>query len=288
MPPVIKDIIGRTGSLDELVVKYLLYGDEADSDPDVDTVMAAIRATAPTTWDTDGETLLRDDNSIEINEQEEGIYTIDVPYVEAGSSKLEENQPDDQDIGTYRFRYNFTPPSGHIYNAISQEGYSPGFINNPVDVGTSINVVRDAGGQRVEGFNLTPPPTTFTLDFTLATSQFISQSYQDIVEEVAGTKNDAPFLGRPRGSLFLNRVTGSQGYGVKSVISFEFSFIRNKAAGEITIGAITIPDIKEGHDLLWVLFDDVEDGAGEQFGKLEVSAYIAKVWESSSFDALGL
>lgn len=264
MPVTCIELKGRGGSDRELSRKYEVTGtsDEAD-------VLDAVLETAPS------EIADLPLQGITIEETED----LDQHYFATASYGKDKKDEPEEDAVEYEF--NFQAPSAQIYQSLQTIGSYA--VSGPAeDFSGCINVVNDGGKMRVEGFNIAPPPVTFTLRYFPAEGS-ISTAYQTTVENLTGLVNSSSFKGKPAGSLMLSQVAGGARNNAGWNIAFGFSYIQNRTS--VAVGDITVPS-KDGMDLLWCYYGD-EQGS-KQLIKKPRFAYVERIFYRGNFGALGI
>lgn len=247
---------------------------------------------------------IRDDEGINFEEVIEdaganGAYWLaTVPF-----TKIEAGVPD---VGEFSYSFDYAEPTGHIYQSLETlwaTADAPNFDG-------AIQVVDDGGKQRVEGLSLGGGTETFKWAFSLPGADF-HDAYQEAVEELAGTVNEDPFHGRPRGSLRLVRVSGGITNKDRATIEFGIASLRNESddipigstleidVSEITVGktggwfGTGVPDagtkhgFKEGHQLLWTYYEHATDDTAKRLIKPPDAVYVERVYPYGDWAKLG-
>lgn len=213
---------------------------------------------------------VRKDEEIQIEEVEDTIWSIEVPY------SLVAREPD---IGEWAFDFSYQMPGVHIFQSLSTVWSSAG----APDFEGAINVANDAGKLKVEGIALQAPPETFRVRYTRSARQF-NEAYRKTIGSLVGSYNNAPFKGHAAGELLLTRVNGGITSQHRASVEFGIALIENKT--NIPVGSITVPS-KKGHDLLWVYYEEDTDPAAFSLIKKPTAAYVEQVYPSGNFANLG-
>lgn len=194
--------------------------------------------------------------------------------------------------GTMEYRFNFQAQGAHIYQSLSTILYATaeGCDADPSVVHArnfkgALNVVSDGGKLRCEGQQIEPPPETFTLAY-YPVNATVSGAYQAIVEGLCGKVNNGTFRSKAAGSLMLVRVSGGIRTGEDWSIEFGFGYVPN--AVNIPVGDAITVDAKDGMDLLWAFYGEVNDDDAKALVKQPLSAYVERVWERGDFSTLSL
>lgn len=189
--------------------------------------------------------------------------------------------------GTGSYRFNFQAPSAHIYQSLStiSRTEDPALLPfGPPSFGGAINVVWDAGKQRVEGFNLQPPGEVFSARYANV-PDIITPTYIATVESLCGKVNNAAFLGHNAGEVMLVRASGELQGGVWN-LEFGFAYIAN--ATNIPVGDVIEVLEKDGLDLLWVYYLPTKDDTAKELVKQPACAFVERVFERADLNALNL
>lgn len=265
----------RGGSDTHLSRKYNVFGTQDEA-----AVIAAVLAHAPVAI---GSLLHKTVSLEEINSEDPsgGYYHATVEYTEPTPADKANNP---ENAGTVDYEFNFQAPSVQIYQSLATidaevigDGTAPNFRG-------AINVVNDGGKLRVEGFNLAPPPETFTLTFYDEHGN-IDDTFKDKVESMVGKVNSTSFKGRPAGSLMLIRARGGGPFGILTTLELGFAYIENR--DDIPVGDLTIGH-KDGMDLLWAYYVDDADHDAKCLIKKPISAYVERIWYRADFNELGI
>lgn len=205
---------------------------------------------------------------------------IDDQWIVTGEYELLERR-DPPVTGAVEQRFNFQAQGGHFYTSLSTVN---SYGTNPPDFKQAINVVKVDGTPRVEGANVSPPPETFTIAFFPANAS-VSDAYIKGVYDLVGAVNNASYNTFAAGELMLVRCAGGIRTNADFSIEFGFSYIPNTSS--LSIGGIG-PITKDGHDLLWAYFEDVEDTTNDALVKNPTAIYIERVWNRGDFTDLSL
>lgn len=276
MPSIAETYAGRSGSIgdnsfEELTYRAIDYDNTAD-------VYAAVLAEAPETFN---DLPRRSISAAQYSEHEE-CWKVTVSYTQARPTV--QAQPSN----TVAYSFNYQMRGQQIYRsletAFKEDRVRPG---EAPDFGGLINVTFDHSNGKPEGLQLEPPDETHSLEFT-GPSVFVNAAYQDIVEQMCGRMNDAPFRGADTGELVLVRVQGGVRSGEDWSISFGFARRVNEFAKTIVPGLI-VP-FKRGHDLVWTWNQPKFEAtsAGLLVTAYPRAVYVERVFEFGNFDLLGL
>jgi hypothetical protein len=255
----------RGGNSQNLQREYFAYVGSGDDEEDLIT---ALDSYAPSTL----AGLPRQDYEIEELDTSIGLWRASMKYGSGSSGSI-------PDLGSWEYRFNFQAPSAHIYQSLSTISVT-GDTDN--DFSGAINVVKDASGQRVEGYNLAPPTVTFTIGYYPASGSF-STSYQNTIRGLVGKVNNATYKDCPAGSLMLASASGGMRSSEQASLEFGFAYIEN--ATSIPVGDLTV-SAKDGFDLLWAYYEDGENG--DSLIKSPTTAFVERIYYRTSFGGLGV
>ena len=188
---------------------------------------------------------------------------------------------DDPAEDSVEYRFSYQAPSYQITQSLETIA-SYAATGTAEDFKGAINVVSDGNKRRVEGFNLAPPPVTFTLAYFPANGT-VSTAYQLLLEGLVGKVNSTTYKGRAAGSLMLAAANGGARNNAGWSIDFGFAYIPNLTS--IPVGDITV-SAKDGMDLLWAYYAD--EPGDNIIAKRPKYAYVERVFYRADFNVLGL
>lgn len=264
MPVAVIELRGRGGTDKALSRKYRVTGTEDEGE-----VLEAIYDTAETYIA--GLPL----QGIALDEDVEKLGEWDC-VASYGSNHKEEQEED-----AVEYRFSYQAPSVQIYQSLQTIG-SYAASGTAANFLGAINVVSDGKSKKVEGFNLAPPPVTFTLAYYPA-NLTVSPAYQILVESLVGKVNSSAFKGRPAGSVLLSSVQGGARNNAGWSIEYGFSYLPNLTS--IPVGGITVAS-KDGMDLLWAFYDD--DEGDTELIKVPKYAYVERIFYRADLNALAI
>lgn len=221
------------------------------------------------------------DFSAKETEDAEGDYELDVTWGQ--SNQTDSSQPA---VGASAFRFSYQAPSAQIMQSLATIGSYEDATMLPFgapNFGGAINVVNDEGKQRVEGFNLQPPPEVFTIPYT-DIDAVITSAYQTTVMGLCGKVNNTTFYGAAAGEIMLVRAQGERKGGLWN-LEFGFAYVPN--ASGLVVGGIT-GIAKDGLDLMWPFFLATKDAAARELVRKPAAVYIERVYERADLNALNL
>lgn len=148
------------------------------------------------------------------------------------------------------------------------------------DFDQAINVV----GDTIEGVEVGVAGSVFTYK-TVLPAAFVTATYRELFESLYDHVNSSPFSGYPAGEIKFEGGTLSQRKGEDW--DAEFIFGRSKNRTGITLnGSLADPLDKDGWDLLWVRYEDIEDTVAKTLTKSVRSAYVERVHPRADLNAL--
>lgn len=269
MPTVGEEIQGRGGNLKSLSRRYTVDV-SGSSDPEED-VVAWVLSNAPSTL----AGLVLNDITLEENPEIADTYEAAAQYGPYGESPTFPS-------GTLEYRFNFQAQGGHFYHSL-QTIASYAASGTAPDFKGAINVVSDGGKLRCEGFEVQPPPETFTLAY-YPVNATVNGTYQGVIEGLCGQVNNGTFRGKAAGSLMLVRASGGVRTGDDWSIEFGFGYVPNQTS--IPVGDKITVTSKDGLDLLWPYYGEKIDA--DALVKQPLAAYVERVWYRGNFSSLAL
>ena len=139
-------------------------------------------------------------------------------------------------------------------------------------------------GDNVDGVDIDKPTMTFSetwhVDPAQITTPFLV-ALRDLAEKPV---NDAPFRGFDTGEVRFLGASGSQKDEQNFEITFKFAVSPNR--DDLVVGPDLSDIEKGGWEYLWIRYTDALDNS--QLVKQPSDVYVEKVYDSSSFDVLGI
>lgn len=266
-----EEIRGSRGGSDKSLARKYRVNVTSSSTPEAD-VLDWIYSNAPATIA--GLTL----NGITLEEDPERLdeYTAEAQY-----GFLESTEPPAS--GTMEYRFNYQAQGGHFYQSLETIGEFVPSGKSIIPFNGAINVVKEAGKRRCEGYEVQPPAETFTLAY-YPVNATVTPTYQNIIEELCGRVNDYEYRGKEAGTLMLVRCTGGVRTGEDWSIEFGFGYVPNQT--DIPVGDEITVTAKDGLDLLWPYYGEKIEG--DELVKQPRQANVERVWYRGDFSALAL
>lgn len=269
MPIILRERrFGRSGSLLNRRIEYLLRGTEDDSE-----ALQFALANSPEFWDG----LVRGEPEIE--QIGVDIWSIVIPYTELQPSSR------NPQTGEVIFSFSLGLESQNIKQSLRtiSAHAAPGHTANVDDFRGAINVHIDGGRFVVEGIDVGAPTSVFTYEFR-APQSLVTDAYLSTLEDIRGKVNETDWRRWEAGSLRLMGVTGTVSQSGDSNLVFTFEHRPNRRS--ITVGNISGIDV-DGWDVLWILYGPDIDGAGKRIIARPIAAYVERVIERAEFRLLG-
>lgn len=277
MPTVVLESIdsgtSRRGTGETTSLRYRVL-DAAD----YSAALAALAAEAPGTLGG----LVRQHWEVQPDADLETLWQGSVEYVEPA--------PWTKETGDSSFEFDTTFQGGqHLFCGLSHEmSFVPPGKSAPNHDG-AINVVRDAGGLRVEGVAVAAPPDALRFSVTRF-QEFVDLS---VLYALTGCANSVEW------PIDVEGVSGT--FGVREALFLGASgskrrrgdwSIRYAFAASPTVVDGEIGDIagiyKRGMDFLWVEFGEDTDTSALTLVKKPLAAHVERIFREGDFAALGI
>ncbi|MHB8953571.1 MAG: hypothetical protein ACYC4U_11425 [Pirellulaceae bacterium] len=183
------------------------------------------------------------------------------------------------EVGDYTF--SFDTSGGTVLRTVSKATtkYAKGG-ETAADFKGSIGVTTDT----IEGVEIGIPALKFSIRKRVANAT-LTLAYVNLLHNMTYTTNNATFLGFAAGELLFVGASGQQ--GTDSDPEITFNFIASPNATGLTVGEIT-GVAKQGHEYLWVYFEETADDVAKKTVKRPLSAYVEQVYDASNFGNLGI
>lgn len=196
---------------------------------------------------------------IELKEAGAGLYYIRAPYARNNSN-----------TGSIRFAFSTTGGSFHIKTSKESVARYP---NNAEDFKQLINVKKSGGKFDVEGTDIIIP--ALKLSYTIKHPMgMVNEDFARAIAGVTSCCNSGVFRGFQPGEVLFLGADGSQGTDSEAEVTCHFAAEKNLQG--LIIGDITGIQ-KDGHDFLWVTWEDDTDN-GKPIAKPK-AVYIERVYE---------
>jgi len=206
------------------------------------------------------------------------LYDFAITYID----QIAYDQRRQLDTGEIRWSGSTTGGTLRITSSLETvNSYAPAGETAP-DFKQAIGVTAEGGDP--EGVDIVVPAAKFSAEYrhTLAT---ITTSYQQTLEAMTGTVNNATFYGRAAGEvLFLG---ADWSVGTKADPTVSYHFVRMPNLSSQTIGDITGIS-KKGHEYLWVLFESAEDATAKFLCRRPKAVYVERIYQETNFANLSI
>ena len=112
-------------------------------------------------------------------------------------------------------------------------------------------------------------------------------AYTEILEALTPSINDAPFRGKPAGTVIFEGATGGQSVKDPLLLEVTYNFRYSLAVVGQMAGDIANID-KDGHEYLWIQYETTDDAVGKTLAKQPRQANVERVYEPGDFSELGI
>lgn len=169
-----------------------------------------------------------------------------------------------------------------ITQGLTTTAYAPSGKQAP-DFKGAINVTSSG----VQGVNIMVPYMKFSYSKVIALTDFTT-AFVTTTYDLAATVNNAAF--GPGGMFAAGEVRFD---GLQAAdrdhdsVELNYKFTANPNATGLTVGDISGIS-KEGHEYLWVLYEEKEDATAKKLVKQPRATYVHKVYSSTDFSALSI
>lgn len=269
---------GRSGDkLNSRQIVYVVNGTAGDAD--LDETAALDAATAESPDDVDG---LERTNAVILDHIGLSWMKVGIQYGETGFSGAATVE------GNVDYEFAYQAESEHVYLSLGTRGYAASG-DPPWDFKGAINVRKVNGEPVVEGLDLPAGNPTSTWALTVNRSA-LTTAYEQLVEGLMGTTNNAQFRSRPIGTMRFVNCSTQFVSGNKAVIRFGFQFKPKLTNIALANGTITVAELN-GHELLWGYFEEevAQPNPNNQgVVKFPRFVYAEKVFREGNHSLLGI
>jgi len=143
--------------------------------------------------------------------------------------------------------------------------------------------VTDTG---VEGCEIIVPKFSWSETWQLPIETY-DWTYSQTLKAITGKVNAETFRGFPPGQVLFRGGKGTGSSKNPLLIEIAYHFDQSDDVQEQTIGEITGVS-KAGWEYLWVQYRETDDTDAKGYARRPVSAYVEKVYQSTSFSSLGI
>ena len=239
-------------------------------------VKGLMLSTAPTSYD--GLPL----NSITIKPMERpDLWEATASYAKKDKDGEDDADPEDK----LAFSFDTGGGSMKITQALEQTAFQTadaafGAAAAPPDFGRAINV---SSNNEVDGVDIVIPKLSWQETHTFPSSAITTDWVRDLARNTGKTNEDS-FRGFAPGEvLFL----GASGNYSDRHVAVTYKFEASENMEDQNVGGLIV-DEKRGHDYLWCHYFEKEDPDAKELVPNVGAIYVAKVYESFSFSALGI
>lgn len=263
----VKALGGRTGSIDSSAETHVLAYDAADDStrwPDIADLYAAVVAYAPPTFLGLGPT------SITWDEDDENGHTIfSVTY---GSGEPAES--------LLRIGFDTTGGTVRVRSSKSTTSYPTSGRTAP-DYKGAIEV---SDGEP-QGVDIAIPALKIVFNYKWPKG-VLTINDAKYIASITGTTNSAAFYGFAAGELLFLGASGEIDLATPTDVQYTFAASAN--ASSLSIGSWITGISKQGHQHLWVAFEDTEDTSAKKLVQRPLAAYVETLYGTADFATLGI
>lgn len=135
----------------------------------------------------------------------------------------------------------------------------------------------------IAGVDIVVPSFKFSLQRQFKPSA-ITPAYIQTLRKITGTVNSGMFQGLAAGEVLFLGASGSIRTGDN--FSITYSFVVEESMSDETIGPFTVN--KEGHDYLWIRYEDVDDEEAKALAKRPAYGFVERVYKRTDFSELNI
>jgi hypothetical protein len=262
----VKALGGRSGGVNTSRVQHILAyeaWDDADRWPAIDDLIASVEATAPAVF--------------------QGSAVSDVSW----------DEDDENGRTVFRFTYDSgEPPESLLRIAYDSTGgtvrarASKATTSYPAPGRTAPdykNAIEVVGGEP-QGVDVAIPALKMTFKYKWPKGVITLADVRQLAS-VTGKVNDNTWYGFAAGELLFLGVTGEIDIAVANEV--EYNFVAS-ANAELSIGSWITGIVKQGHQHLWVAFEDFEDTSANRLVRRPLAAYVETIYGTTDFTAFGI
>lgn len=261
---------GVDGDSDSRKIPWLAFGTDDDNE-----VLSHAEANTPTTYD------LMDRGKIDVHELATDIWEVMVNYSREKNDPKRETPPG----GTVEESFSIATTDEPVQHALTTIGTYP----TAIDVAQAVKF--NAISKQIDGLSAPRPQSAFSISFTTPNG-YISASYRNAIEGLAGKVNDATFRGRDAGEVLFRGVEGQQNSTGESRLTFHFEVKKNRTVSvgnPLTIAGITVPNgtLIEGWEVIYPIYEHDEDATAKRIVPKAVALVHQRLIERADFTVLG-
>lgn len=215
------------------------------------------------------------------------VYDVTYDWSHTDSPRAEQAGQDLMNPGESKKSFSFSTRNDTVTEAFAQTKYG---TNSP-DMGTSIRVNEKNVPEGTERGADTSGTITFSkvFDEMTVTNAWIGERAKACV---AGKTNDAVFYGFAIAELSFRSFTGNQRASGNWEVEMSFAVSEDMPASapaaDRTVAGIVATAGWQGHDYVWVRYEDSEDTTNKRLVPTAVGLYIAEIYETHDYDTLGI
>jgi hypothetical protein len=216
-------------------------------------------------------------------------YVVDTGYP-LTLDKLSRDYDDEADLWMWKADYNYKPPESALRWGFDTTGgsirvrHSRGTTRYPGSAPDHKGAIQVENGEP-QGADLVIPALKLSATYRWPKNT-IDTTYVNAVASMSGTTNSSSFYTYAAGELLFLGASGEIVPNIPTEITYQFAASAN--ATGLSVGGIITGIAKQGHQLLWVQFEDDEDLTAKRIIKKPLGAYVETLYPSTSFSALGI
>lgn len=219
-----------------------------------------------------------------------------VTYGEAEDSKSQERLETGEYVisfdtsgGTQKITASETDPDSYAFDPFFEATVQN--ANIAPDFGTAINV----NDGKVEGVEIVIPALKFSVRKRQPRAIITMPFIKDLAR-MTGRTNDGPYLTFDAGELLFTGASGQEGLKFDSsgeIVDLSgdpeitYNFVASENLTNFKIGNIEVQQ-KDGHQFLWVLFEEGEDAEAHKLVQRPQAVYVHDIYKPDAFSLLGI
>lgn len=207
------------------------------------------------------------------------VHEVKVNY-SLQQSQVQPSNPELSEFNT-TLAFNLIGGTTHITTALETTSHVPAG-GTVVDIRKTIGIDLKSG--QVRGLDVFAPVMDFSLTTQFANAA-VDQAYIDLLYDMTPCVNNAPFRGRPAGSLLFKGARGTRRGQERWELAFEFSYSKNQT--NLTVGTITGIN-KEGWQYLETMYIEGTAKIGKHVVQVPGQVNVHTVFSAENFAQLKL
>ena len=213
----------------------------------------------------------------------DSVWRAELTYKLPDEEKEQQKQQDQADRNaerTWEISFSTTGASMNISHSLETVNYASHANNSdPAPIFDQAIMVGADGS--IAGTDIVIPTLTFTEVHSFAPS-LITYLFIKTLSNLTGTTNNATFRDFAAGEVLF---TGAEGSWNDNLINITYNFAMSPNLTSVDAAGVT-GLAKEGHELIWVYYQDDVDSSAHAATKSARAAYVERVYEESDFNDL--